>query len=155
GSGPVRNSIGEGAGGGYAGPPRRCPRHCSHRGRPGRRRAGAQQAHLGQATRQGAEGIPGDGDRSTRGIKRGKTMGTNNMRGAGRSAIAIAGSTAGTQAMAQEASQNQGFGDIVVTAQRRQENLQTVPIQVAAFSEEKIADAGIQSTREFVNSAPN
>ena len=57
--------------------------------------------------------------------------------------------------MAQEAPQSQGFGDIVVTAQRRQENLQNVPIQVAAFSEEKIADAGIKSTREFVNLVPN
>ncbi|RQW44713.1 TonB-dependent receptor [Novosphingobium sp. LASN5T] len=82
-------------------------------------------------------------------------MGTNNMRGAGRLAIAIAGLTAGTHAMAQEAPQNQGFGDIVVTAQRRQENLQNVPIQVAAFSEQKITDAGIKSTREFVNLVPN
>lgn len=45
--------------------------------------------------------------------------------------------------------------DIVVTAQRRSEKLQQVPIQVAAFSADKIEDAGIESTRDFVNLVPN
>lgn len=48
-----------------------------------------------------------------------------------------------------------GANDIVVTAQRRNEKLQNVPIQVAAFSEKMISDAGIKSTQDFVNLIPN
>lgn len=51
--------------------------------------------------------------------------------------------------------EGKGLEEIVVTAQRRAENLQDVPIQVAAFSEAKIEDAGIRSTRDFVNLVPN
>ncbi len=45
--------------------------------------------------------------------------------------------------------------DIVVTAQRRGERLQDVPIQVAAFSSETIENAGITSTQDFVSLVPN
>ena len=45
--------------------------------------------------------------------------------------------------------------EIVVTAQRRAENLQHVPIQVSAFTEKAIEDAGIRSTRDFVDLVPN
>lgn len=60
------------------------------------------------------------------------------------------------EAVAQEASDDQGgIKDIVVTAQRRTEKLQQVPIQVAAFSSDKIEDAGITSTQDFVSLVPN
>ena len=48
-----------------------------------------------------------------------------------------------------------GLEEIVVTAQRRSESLQSVPIQVAAFSAAKIEDAGIKSTRDFIAQIPN
>lgn len=61
-----------------------------------------------------------------------------------------------TAAWAQEASsQVEALEVIVVTAQRRSELLQSVPIQVAAFSAAKIEDAGIKSTRDFVALVPN
>jgi iron complex outermembrane receptor protein len=48
-----------------------------------------------------------------------------------------------------------GLGDIVVTAQRREENLQKVPIQVTAFDSVKIAQAGIRSTVDALTMVPN
>lgn len=45
--------------------------------------------------------------------------------------------------------------EIVVTAQRREQSLQDVPIQVAAFSEQAIQDAGISTTEDFINLVPN
>lgn len=69
----------------------------------------------------------------------------------GVSALTIAGA-----AQAQEvADQSGSLEEIVVTAQRRSESLQSVPIQVAAFSAAKIEDAGIKNTRDFVALIPN
>lgn len=48
-----------------------------------------------------------------------------------------------------------GLEEIIVTAQRRTERLQDVPIQVSAFSSAAIEDAGIRSTREVINLVPN
>ncbi len=48
-----------------------------------------------------------------------------------------------------------GFEEIIVTAQKRSENLQDVPIQVTAFTEKSIEDAGIRNTRDFVALVPN
>ena len=45
--------------------------------------------------------------------------------------------------------------EIVVTAQKRSESLQTVPIQVSAYTRDTIEDAGITSTQAFVNLTPN
>lgn len=56
---------------------------------------------------------------------------------------------------AAEAETDVGLQEIIVTAQKRSENLQEVPIQVAAFTEGKIADAGITATRDFVAMVPN
>ena len=44
---------------------------------------------------------------------------------------------------------------IVVTAQKREERLQDVPFQVNVFSEQSVADAGIESTQDFVGYVPN
>jgi iron complex outermembrane receptor protein len=48
-----------------------------------------------------------------------------------------------------------GLEEIVVTAQKRSERLQDVPLQVNVFSEQAIADSGIHSTSDFVSYVPN
>jgi len=45
--------------------------------------------------------------------------------------------------------------EIVVTAEARAENLQDVPVAVTAFSAQDIADAGIESTADFIALTPN
>ncbi len=47
------------------------------------------------------------------------------------------------------------FEIITVTAQKREENLQTVPVQVKAFTAVAIEDANIKSTQDFINLTPN
>lgn len=69
---------------------------------------------------------------------------------------AVSAFALGSAAWAQDTSnQGEGLEEIVVTAQRRAETLQSVPIQVAAFSAAKIEDAGMKSTRDFVALVPN
>lgn len=55
-------------------------------------------------------------------------------------------------AMAQE---RMALEEITVTAQKRTESLQDVPIQVSAFSAERIEAAGIRNTQSFVDLVPN
>jgi iron complex outermembrane receptor protein len=45
--------------------------------------------------------------------------------------------------------------EVVVTAQRRSERLQDVPVSVTAFSETQIRDAGIKDTADFIGLTPN
>ena len=52
-------------------------------------------------------------------------------------------------------SASEGIGDIVVTAQRREQNLQDVPVAVTAFSGDTIADLGIQSSSDIAGVVPN
>lgn len=49
----------------------------------------------------------------------------------------------------------QGLEDIVVTAQRRRESAQTVPIAITAFSASDIATKGITQTLDLVQFVPN
>ncbi|MCJ9430612.1 TonB-dependent receptor [Kordiimonas marina] len=51
--------------------------------------------------------------------------------------------------------QETSLEEVVVTAQRRSERLQDVPMQVDAFSDAKIEAAGIKSSQDFVNMVPN
>jgi iron complex outermembrane receptor protein len=44
---------------------------------------------------------------------------------------------------------------VVVTAQRREQELQDVPVSVTAFSETAINDAGIKNTADFMALTPN
>lgn len=53
------------------------------------------------------------------------------------------------------ASGDTALGEIVVTAQRREERLQDIPIQIAAMGEQAIQDAGIRSTSDVVAQVPN
>ena len=45
--------------------------------------------------------------------------------------------------------------EIVVTAQKRPERLQDVPIQVDVFTAQSVADAGIKDTQDFIDYVPN
>jgi outer membrane receptor protein involved in Fe transport len=55
---------------------------------------------------------------------------------------------------AEDASESQGLGDIVVTAQKRAENLQDVPIAVTAVTSENLHASGISDTRDLVALVP-
>ena len=70
----------------------------------------------------------------------------------GASMIALA-----TPALAQEAAdkEDKGLGEIVVTAQKREQNLQDVPLAISAISSEKVAKLGISDSRDLSGMAPN
>lgn len=63
--------------------------------------------------------------------------------------------TAAAQDQGAAAESGEGIGDIVVTAQRREQNLQDVPVAVTAFSGDAIADLGIQSSSDIAGVVPN
>jgi iron complex outermembrane receptor protein len=54
-----------------------------------------------------------------------------------------------------EASEERRFGPVVVTAQRREENLLDVPLSVSAFSGDLLADLGVQTLDEVGKISPN
>ncbi len=56
---------------------------------------------------------------------------------------------------APEANEERRFGPVVVTAQRREENLLDVPLSVSAFSGDVLADLGIQTLDEVGKISPN
>ena len=58
-------------------------------------------------------------------------------------------------AMAQDAQDSSGIGDIVVTAQKREENIQDVPIAISAVSSAYLESRGIQSIEDLSTIAPN
>ena len=62
-------------------------------------------------------------------------------------------------AFAQEAQDDAGASgqleDIVVTAQKREQNLQVVPISISAISSEKVERLGIKDARDLSGMAPN
>ncbi|PZU12401.1 MAG: TonB-dependent receptor [Sphingobium sp.] len=48
-----------------------------------------------------------------------------------------------------------GIGDIIVTAQRREQNLQSVPASISAIGSEELQSRGILQTRDLMGSMPN
>ena len=58
-------------------------------------------------------------------------------------------------ATAPEASEERRFGPVVVTAQRREENLLDVPLSVSAFNGDLLADLGVQTLDEVAKISPN
>ena len=66
-------------------------------------------------------------------------------------ALAAPAYAAGAEAVAKDAPSN---GDIVVTAQRRSENLRDVPMAIAALSADQLSKAGIASTGDLAKATP-
>jgi len=66
--------------------------------------------------------------------------------------IAGAAAAQGTAAAAPEAS---GLEEIVVTAQRRAENVQDVPIAISAFTATELANRGVNETLDLIQYVPN
>jgi len=58
-------------------------------------------------------------------------------------------------ATAPEASEERRFGPVVVTAQRREENLLDVPLSVSAFQGDLLAQLGVQTLDEVAKLSPN
>lgn len=48
-----------------------------------------------------------------------------------------------------------GFGDIIVTARRREENLQSVPISVTAFTDEALEQRGVTDRTSLADNTPS
>lgn len=65
-------------------------------------------------------------------------------------AVAVGLAAVPTAAMAQQA-----LEEIVVTARKRSESLQDVPISVTAITEQQIAEAGIERPADFIGLIPN
>jgi iron complex outermembrane receptor protein len=51
--------------------------------------------------------------------------------------------------------QSEKIEEVVISAQKRTERLQDVPVAVKAFTATQIEDAGIKSTQDFINMTPN
>lgn len=60
-----------------------------------------------------------------------------------------------TPAEEPEAEEDMGLGEIVVTAQRREERLQDVPAAISAIGTEQIAAAGVMNTRDLQMVTPS
>jgi iron complex outermembrane receptor protein len=70
--------------------------------------------------------------------------------------VAMAVTTGLQVAAAQDApSAVAALEEVTVTATRREESVQSVPISITAISGEALADAGVRDTRDLVNLAPN
>jgi iron complex outermembrane recepter protein len=60
-----------------------------------------------------------------------------------------------TEKSATQAEETGGIQDIVVTAQKRAENVQDVPIAISAFTAEALAERSVTSVASLSNIAPN
>nr|WP_087575884.1 TonB-dependent receptor [Sphingomonas sp. CDS-1] len=87
-------------------------------------------------------------------------MGSNVLKMATATAVmavafaSVASARATTDAQVESAATPSGEGDIIVTAQKRSERLQDVPISVAAFSGAQLSEHGIVSSRDLTQVAP-
>ena len=70
------------------------------------------------------------------------------------SAAPLAAVLATTPVYAQTAPDDQGISDIVVTAQRREENNQNVPISISAFTAEQLKAQGTTDISRLENIVP-
>jgi iron complex outermembrane receptor protein len=68
--------------------------------------------------------------------------------------LGITAALAGAEAWAADASSAPALDEIIVTAQKRSENLQDVPISVVAISSQQIKDAGITDIRNLAILTP-
>lgn len=75
--------------------------------------------------------------------------------GALSSSHAFAQTADAAQAAPAAASTGGGLSDIVVTAQRREENLQNVPVAVTALSQETLGNFRVTDVHDLSGLAPN
>ena len=67
--------------------------------------------------------------------------------------LAMSGAFGGAQAIAADDSNAPALQEIIVTAQKRSENLQDVPISVVAINAQQVQDAGIDRKSTRLNSS--
>lgn len=72
-----------------------------------------------------------------------------------RSFVLISSALASSVSMMSAASAQSGLEEIVVTAQRREANLQSTPVTVSAFSETQIQNLSIVETKDLGQAVPN
>lgn len=70
-------------------------------------------------------------------------------------AWALAGATAADQSATDPTTDSVGIGDIVVTAQKRSENIQDVPVAISAVGEKYLESRGVDSIDKLGTIAPN
>ncbi|MEM7779407.1 MAG: TonB-dependent receptor [Pseudomonadota bacterium] len=70
-------------------------------------------------------------------------------------ALAVSPTTAMAQDQEEAAEEERGVGSIIVTAQRREESVQDVPIAITAFSGEQLEERGIANALEVAAFVPN
>src|ERR1700678_3179991 len=95
--------------------------------------------------------------------KRGLPMMTEATHRAGRSALLATAGSAALLSVAQAAhadtadpaSSSNSVGEVVVTAQRRSQNIQDVPESVQAVSGQQLVSTGIKSTQDLGEITPN
>lgn len=83
-----------------------------------------------------------------------KAFGVKAFLGASVSALVLAANPAFAQTAPEAESDQEGLGEVVVTAQRRQENLQDVPISVAAISAESASLLGVTDPQNLSQLVP-
>src|SRR5580693_10203942 len=77
------------------------------------------------------------------------------MRGLTPVLMVVLGAVIGAEPIVAAAADSDELTEIVVTARKREESLQNVPVAEDAFTEQTIKSAGIESPRDFVALVPN
>lgn len=70
-------------------------------------------------------------------------------------AMCLAMAMSGSPALAQDAADDGGLEEIIVTAERREESLQSVPLSVSAFTEAEMDRRQIDTTLDVIRNVPN
>lgn len=73
----------------------------------------------------------------------------------GGAALLVTGAAVRAEAQEARAAPERGIADIVVTAQKRGENLQQMPVAISAFTAEQLDLQGVSETRDLSAIAPN
>jgi iron complex outermembrane receptor protein len=84
-----------------------------------------------------------------------KTPGGRHMNRTDAWLIAIALTACSGIAAGAQPDETQQLQPVIVTAQRRAENIQSVPIQITALSGQQLASAGVRNTQQALNLIPN
>lgn len=93
-----------------------------------------------------------DGSRSQQG--RVALIKASSLGGASALTLAVLANLYGTPARAADAAEETGLTEIVVTAEKRSENLEVVPASISAFTSKTLDLQGISSVQDLTNYAP-